>query len=108
MSSIDYEKVTIEKMVQLYCRNKHKDKSEKLCPDCQEVLIYAQDRLDKCPFGDDKGACSECSIHCYKKEMKEKVKVIMRFSGPRMLLYHPFDFLIHYTKDKLIKQKRRR
>lgn len=108
MSSIDYEKVTIEKMVQLYCRKKHKSKSGELCAECQEVVTYAQEKLDKCPFGDEKGACSGCLIHCYKKDMKEKVKTVMRFSGPRMLLYHPFDFMIHYTKDKLIKQKRRR
>lgn len=107
MSSIHYEKVTIEKMVRLYCRKKHKTAKNELCSDCLEVMNYAHERLDYCPFGDEKGACAECPIHCYRKSMKEKVKVIMRFSGPRMLIYHPFDFLIHYTKDKLIKHKRR-
>ena len=99
MSSIKYEKETVEKMIRLYCRKKHKSEKE-LCPECAKVSNYASARLDNCPFGDEKTACSECKIHCYKPEMRQRIREIMRYSGPRMLLYHPFDFVQHMLKDK--------
>lgn len=87
-------------MIQLYCRKKHGVGKGELCSECDAVNQYAQRRLEKCPFGDDKGACKDCSIHCYKPEMREKVQEMMRFSGPRLILYHPLDVFIHFLKDK--------
>lgn len=87
-------------MIRLYCRKKHKNKSDILCDECNELKEYAHFRLDKCPFGDEKMACADCEIHCYKPEMREKVQEMMRFSGPRLILYHPLDVFIHFLKDK--------
>jgi len=56
---------------------------------------YALERLDKCPFGDEKPACKECKIHCYDAEKRNQIKDLMRFSGPRMLLYFPYEYLRH-------------
>ena len=33
--------------------------------------------------------CSNCRVHCYCPDMREKIRMVMRFSGPRMLFYHP-------------------
>lgn len=87
-------------MIQLYCWKKHGTKKGELCTDCFAVDQYAQQRLDKCPFGDEKSSCEDCTIHCYKSDMREKMREIMRFSGPRMILYHPIDAVIHILKDK--------
>ena len=87
-------------MIRLYCRKKHGTKKGELCADCFAVDQYAQQRLDKCPFGDEKSSCEDCTIHCYKSDMREKMREIMRFSGPRMILYHPIDAVIHILKDK--------
>lgn len=100
MSSIQYEKGTVYKMIQLYCRKKHKFKNGNLCNECDAVNRYTQLRLDKCPFGDEKQACEDCKIHCYKPDMRSKIREIMRFSGPRFLLYYPGDFLRHIFFDK--------
>ena len=100
MSSIKYEKETVEKMIGLYCSRKHGTDGG-LCAECEAVNDYASARLDKCPFGDDKKACSKCKVHCYKPEMRARIREIMRYSGPRMLLYHPFDYLKHLLKDKI-------
>lgn len=100
MSSIRYEKETVEKMIRLYCRRKHKTGAGEMCQECETTNRYAQEKLDKCPFRDEKGACADCKIHCYNAVMREKIRVIMRYSGPRMLLYHPFDFIIHIFKDR--------
>lgn len=105
MSSIQYEKETVYKMIRLYCRKKHHTKDGNLCEACDAVNRYAQLRLDKCPFGDDKQACEKCKIHCYKSDMRDEIRKIMRFSGPRFLLYHPGDFLVHIFKDKRTNKK---
>ena len=39
--------------------------------------------------------CSSCKVHCYRKEQRDKIKEVMRFSGPYMLLYHPLMALRH-------------
>ena len=64
VSRIAHEKKTVELMIRLYCRKKEKNKT--LCTDCEELLRYAHARLDRCPFGEKKGACKECTVHCYK------------------------------------------
>lgn len=100
MSSIEYEKKTINKMIRLYCRKNHGTKKGELCAECSSVNQYALQRLTRCPFGDEKTACEICPIHCYKADMREKMRQIMRFSGPRMILYHPIDAIIHVIRDR--------
>jgi len=34
-------------------------------------------------------------VHCYNAEMRERVRVMMRWSGPRMLLRHPVIAILH-------------
>ena len=94
MTKIDREKQTIKLMVEIYCKKKHGYKDE-LCVECKEFLEYAHKRLSFCKFGEEKSTCSRSPIHCYKKDMKEKAKEIMRFSGPRMLLYKPSEVIRH-------------
>ncbi|MGL5379198.1 nitrous oxide-stimulated promoter family protein [Clostridium sp.] len=95
MSRIDKEKKTIESMIKIYCNKKHSTKKGELCDECNELLTYAKKRLDFCKFGEDKKFCSKCPIHCYKKDMKEKIKEVMKFSGPRLLFYDPIEVIKH-------------
>jgi hypothetical protein len=88
------ERRTIASMVGLYCRGHHSP-SGGLCPDCSTLLTYAFCRLDRCPFGAEKPACAKCPIHCYKPEMRAKIKQVMRYAGPRMVLRHPLLSLLH-------------
>ena len=92
MTRIEREKQTIKLMVVLYCKKKHGTKGE-LCAECREFLEYAHKRLSFCKFGEEKSTCSRCPIHCYKKDMK--AKEVMKFSGPRMLLYKPSEVVRH-------------
>ena len=94
MTRIEREKQTIKLMVEIYCKKKHGTKGE-LCAECQEFLEYAHKRLSFCKFGEEKSTCSRCPIHCYKKDMKETAKEVMKFSGPRMLLYKPSEVVRH-------------
>jgi hypothetical protein len=79
---------TIECMIKIYCRDHHHSKGE-LCDACQELLEYARFRLKNCPFQENKTTCGNCPIHCYKPKMREKVREVMRYSGPRMIRHHP-------------------
>lgn len=94
MDKIQKEKRIIAVMIRLYCRKK--EKKPELCSECRELLVYAHERLEHCPFGMDKTSCKHCKIHCYKPEMREKIRRVMRYSGPRMLLYCPWETLKHF------------
>lgn len=98
------EKMIVSQMISLYCRKKHKV-SGGLCDECDRLLKYACERSDRCPFMETKTFCSNCRVHCYKPEMREKIKLVMRFSGPRMLFYHPVLAVSHLIESK--KEKRR-
>lgn len=89
---------TVSAMMQIYCR-KHHGTSE-LCPSCSELLLYAETKLDRCPYGQDKPTCNKCPIHCYKPEPKEQMKAVMRYAGPRMLLSHPILAIRHLRHEK--------
>jgi hypothetical protein len=93
------EKEMVAQMIALYCKKRHGRKGE-LCPECQALLDYAQVRSDKCPFMETKTFCSNCRVHCYKPEMREKIREVMRFSGPRMLLVHPGAAIRHVIETK--------
>lgn len=90
---IAHEKKVVELMIRIYCRKK--EKNAVLCPDCEELLRYAHTRLDRCPFGEKKSSCKKCTVHCYKPAMRERMRTVMRFSGPRMLLYAPWEAIRH-------------
>ena len=87
------EKQMVSEMIHLYCRKQHGGKP--LCADCAALDSYARMRSDKCPFMESKTFCSNCKVHCYKPDMREKIRAVMRFSGPRMLLAHPYTAVSH-------------
>lgn len=89
------EKATIEAMVAIYCRARHGATGREMCRDCRELLDYAEKRLALCPFQEHKPTCGNCTVHCYKPSLREKVRSIMRFAGPRMLRRHPLMAIRH-------------
>ena len=92
---LERERRTIEKMVEIYCQDHHGSGDSELCEGCLTFMDYANVRIDKCPYGNDKPTCSNCPIHCYKPAQRAQVKAIMRYSGPRMLLRHPLLTILH-------------
>lgn len=108
MSSADdkrrREKETVALMIGIYCRKKHGTKKG-LCPRCRELLDYAAARSDRCPFMETKTFCSNCKVHCYRPDMRARIKEVMRFSGPRMIFYHPGMATRHMIES--MKEKRR-
>jgi hypothetical protein len=99
------EMKTMDAMLRLYCKGMHGGK-DGLCADCSELLEYSMERLSKCQFGADKPTCSKCQVHCYKPEMRERVKTVMRYSGPRMLKGSPLLALKHMMRSLLHKPRK--
>ncbi len=97
------EKCIVTQMIGLYCRKKHGGRE--LCGECKELAEYARQRSDRCPFMENKTFCSNCKVHCYKPEMRQKIKEVMRFSGPRMIFHHPISAIRHVIESS--KEKRR-
>lgn len=89
------ERETVQKMIALYCRAHHKTADSSLCDDCQVLSAYAFERINGCPFGAEKPTCAQCPIHCYRPEMREKIRQVMRYAGPRMLWHHPYLAFLH-------------
>ena len=96
--NLERERETLAAMIGMYCRGHHGSGGRELCRDCAELLGYADDRLGKCPFGGEKGPCSQCRVHCYKPAMREKIRDVMRYSGPRMIWKHPVLAVYHVKK----------
>lgn len=92
-SRIRHESDTVTAMIALYCSKKHN--SDELCPECMELENYALERLDKCPFQEGKTTCAMCTVHCYKFDMRERIRAVMRYSGPRMIYRHPVMAIMH-------------
>jgi hypothetical protein len=106
------EKKTLEAMIGLYCEGNH-GADTGVCEQCRPLLDYALARLERCPFGVDKPKCSQCRVHCYKPEMRERIQAVMRFAGPRMLKKHPamavrhvYDGLVHRPRGTGIDGRR--
>lgn len=98
------EKKLVSQMIALYCKKKHHTR-DGLCPECAALEAYARQRSEKCPFMETKTFCSNCPVHCYKADMREKIRKVMAFSGPWMLLYHPVTAIRHVLET--IKERRR-
>ena len=93
------ERQTIRVMIEMYCRDHHRP-VEAICTDCEELTSYAMQRIDKCPFQSDKPTCAKCPIHCYKPAKREQVRQVMRYAGPRMVVYHPILAILHFIDEK--------
>ena len=98
------EKDVVSKMITIYCNSKHK-LGKRLCEECNKLNEYALLRLERCPFGEGKPTCGTCTVHCYKKDMREQIRTIMRYAGPRMILYHPVDAIKHFLREKKLKKE---
>jgi hypothetical protein len=95
---IQQEKDTVRLMIKLYCRKAHGHKTD-LCEECSQLQDYALKRLTMCRYGEEKPTCAKCPRHCYRSDYKQKIKIVMVYSGPRMMLYHPIHAVKHLIKE---------
>ncbi len=102
MKNSEYEDIKF--MIRLYCKKNH---GKDMCEKCSELLEYAKTKITKCRYKESKTFCSVCNIHCYAPNMREQIKNVMKFSGPRMLIYRPGLAIKHmYVTIKLKRSKK--
>lgn len=94
-ASIEEEQKIIALMIGLYCQKVHGSKKGIVCHECEALLDYAKLRISNCPFKEKKGFCSNCKIHCYQPDMREKIRKVMRYMGMRMIFYNPKLVIAH-------------
>jgi hypothetical protein len=88
---------TIQAMVDIHCRLEHGGSGR--CAECQALLEYALERLEACPFASDKPTCANCAVHCYRPDMRARVRTVMRRAGPHMTYRHPVLAFVHLAVD---------
>lgn len=85
---------TLRTMIGMYCRARHGTR-ESPCAACGLLWSYAKERIDRCPLRDDKPTCLRCPIHCFRPEMRDRIRAVMRYAGPRMAWRHPILAALH-------------
>lgn len=99
------EKAMVHEMIALYCNRHHNTPKGALCEECARLSRYAAERSDHCPFMETKTFCSNCRVHCYKPEMREAIRTVMRYSAPRMLYIHPIAAIRHVVTSRAEKRR---
>jgi hypothetical protein len=96
---------TVRAMVRIYCRDNHAGGAE-LCEECRTLWDYARRRVECCPFRSEKPTCLNCAVHCFQPSMRERIRTVMRYAGPRMPWRHPLLALLHVLDGKRKPKKR--
>ncbi|MDO5048012.1 MAG: nitrous oxide-stimulated promoter family protein [Anaerococcus sp.] len=91
MSKLSRQYEVVCQMIDLYHR--HNDTYEDY--EIDSLKAYVKARLFSCRYGEDKPFCSHCKTHCYRKNEREAIRRVMRFSGPRFIFYRPRLSLLH-------------
>ena len=98
MINLEQERATLRAMIRIYCKGQHGE--DPLCEECSHLWDYAEERLAKCPFGVEKPTCQNCTVHCYKPEMRQQIQEVMRYAGPRMIWHHPLMAVRHLVHNR--------
>jgi hypothetical protein len=106
------EAAMLSRMVQIYCDDHHVDAvrdgfrlrgilaplkidTPSLCVECSRLLTHGLARLVICPF-DPKPSCKHCTGHCYTGEYRKFVKIVMRYSGLKLIKSGRLDLLFKF------------
>jgi hypothetical protein len=101
------------RFVHVFCRENHRgdykkpfslpfeegapliDRGAQLCESCSKLLAYGVRKRFRCPY-DPKPMCKKCETQCYSRHYRQRVREVMRFSGPYLMKRGRLDLLYHY------------
>lgn len=101
------------RFIHIFCSKKHREDSKnpfcspfeevallidreiQLCESCSELLTYGIRKRFRCSHNP-KPMCKKCETQCFNQNYKEKVREVMRFSGPYLIKRGRLDLLYHY------------
>ena len=90
-------------MIEMYCRDHHDGASrdeDGLCGDCAELLAYARVAAGQVPVRDGQADLRGLPDALLRPVMRERVRDVMRYSGPRMLKRHPVLAVAHLVDGR--------
>lgn len=90
-NKIQKDSIVVRKMILIYC--KHHLKMSELNAEYTELADYCVKRLYRCRWGINKPMCHYCSVSCYRNDMRNKIREVMSWVGPRMFFYAPVTAL---------------
>lgn len=101
------EKKMISQMIALYCHRNHHTRGAPLS------RVRGAERLRPrplraLPVHGDEDLLRQLPRARYKPDMREKIRAVMRFSGPRMIFYHPVAAIRHVVETKREKKRLKR
>ena len=83
-------------MIEIYCRG-HSHAGLPVCERCEQVLRYAMECIEACPFGEEtKPVCGLCPTQCFDAARLAQFRRVMGYAGPRMLVSHPVLAVLHF------------
>ena len=85
----------LKRFTEVYCKAHHGARRRALCGECSELLEYARERLEKCPY-DPKPKCKDCETHCYRPDQRQRVREIMRYAGIHFVKRGRLDWMVRY------------
>lgn len=110
----------------IYCRGVHPDAPRRalssdgatlgvygrripvVCEECAELLSHAERRRAMCPKSP-KPFCSNCDTHCYSPVMRDRMREVMRYAGPRsMFTRHALAGVKHLLESRRTASETRR
>lgn len=94
MTRKEKEYKIVETMIDMYCED-HNISERNLVNDPISLSMYVEHRIKHCIWGNEKTTCGQCTTHCYTPKMREAIKKVMKYSGPRMIYRHPLMALYH-------------
>lgn len=92
------ESVIVQTMIRMYCLVNH-GTAGSLCSECESFSIYAEKRLLSCMYGEIKPVCKHCPVHCYSPAMREQMRQVMSWAGPRMIYRKPVYDVMHFINN---------
>lgn len=92
-SVIEKEKRMV--LLMIYIFGRHHLGQRMLSQELRSLAQYCFVRLDYCQFGEGKGPCKRCPIHCYSPKRRAQIRQIMRWSGPRVFFLAPIQAIRH-------------
>ena len=92
---LENEIKTARVMIGIFCRGRH---GRSLCADCSALREYLEKRIAKCSHGGAKPTCAKCETHCFKPDMRDRIREVMRYAGRKMFFRHPVLTFRHVMK----------
>ena len=101
VDKIDKDRRVLEAMGSIYCQGNHSDAQKDeggMCPEVPHDHRADAFRAASCPYGHE-GNCQDCK-HTVSAAMLTRIRAIMRYAAPRMMVRHPI-MVLEYLRKKL-------